>query len=181
MTTQGTTPTTATPVSGSAGFDTPSTPDTPSTVKESQGAGTRHNLTFDPGPWLASSPDLQWDPARYIVGKPGTSRPGQSSRLSRLGTAASSRAYSLVPLAAMAPAVGVRPPGLGNLTTIIGWVTFLAGLACLVAFVAAMGKGGISALKHGQFEGGAPAAIALVCGVALTATGALFGAIGITT
>ncbi len=174
MTTQGTTPTTATPVSESTGFPTPDTPHTPDTVKESQGAGTRHNLTFDPGPWLASSPGLRWDPSSYVSGKPGK---GKSSLLSRLRN----EAYSLVPVGAMIPAVGVRPPGLGNLTTIIGWVTFLAGLACLVAFVAAMGKGGISALKHGQFEGGAPAAIALVCGVALTATGALFGAIGITT
>lgn len=170
MTSQSTSPTTLTPFSGYVGFDTPAT------EQESDVAGMSDSMTFDPWAWVASSTAFRCNPADYILGQPG-----KSSLLSRLRKAASSRAYSLVPLGAMAPAVGVRPPGLGNLTTIIGWVTFLAGLACLVAFVAAMGKGGIAALKHGQFEGGAPAAIALVCGVALTAAGALFGAIGITT
>lgn len=78
------------------------------------------------------------------------------------------------------PAVGVRPPGMGNLTTIVGWVTFLAGVALIAAFCAAMGKAGFSALRHGQFEGGAGAALTLVAGVGLTAAGAIFGALGIT-
>lgn len=82
--------------------------------------------------------------------------------------------------AAAVPAVGIRPPGTGNLTTIVGWVTFLAGLALIAAFCAAMGKAGLSALRHGQFEGGAGAALTLVAGVFLTASSAIFAALGIT-
>lgn len=82
---------------------------------------------------------------------------------------------------AAVPAVGVRPPGTGNLTTIVGWVTFLAGVALIVAFCASMGKSGLSALRHGQFEGGSGAVIALVAGVFLSASGAIFGVLGITT
>lgn len=87
---------------------------------------------------------------------------------------------TLSALAVAVPAVGVRPPGTGNLTTIVGWVTFIAGVALIAAFCAAMGKAGLSALRHGQFEGGAGAALTLVAGVFLTAAGAIFGALGIT-
>ncbi len=88
---------------------------------------------------------------------------------------------ALAARAAAAPAVGTAPPGTGQLATIIAWVTFLAGIALIAAFVVSMGKAGLSALRHGQFEGGSGAAITLVAGVFLTASGAIFGALGITT
>jgi len=80
---------------------------------------------------------------------------------------------------AVVPAVGTAPPGTGQLATIVAWVTFLAGVCLIGAFVASMGKAGLSALRHGQFEGGAGAALTLVAGVFLTAAGAIFGALGI--
>jgi len=77
------------------------------------------------------------------------------------------------------PAAGTLPPGTGNLALILGWATGLVGLALLGGFTAAMGKTGLGALRHGQFEGGMGAVVCLVCGVLLTATGAIFGALGI--
>lgn len=82
-------------------------------------------------------------------------------------------------LALVAPAIGQAPPGVGDLTTILGWVSFLVGMALMAAFCISMGKAGFSALRHGQFEGGAGAAITLVAGVFLAASGAIFGALGI--
>lgn len=88
--------------------------------------------------------------------------------------------HNIAQVAALMPAVGSAPPGTGNLQLIIGWVAFLMGAALLGGFMAAMGKSGLSALRHGQFEGGAAAVGCLVCGVFLTAAGAIFGALGIT-
>lgn len=76
-------------------------------------------------------------------------------------------------------AVGSAPPGTEQIATVIGWASFLAGVACIGAFIAAMGKGGIGALRHGQFEGGAGAVIALICGIFLTAAPAIFAVFGI--
>lgn len=90
------------------------------------------------------------------------------------------RTASSTVMEAAAPAVGSAPPGTGQLATIVAWVSFLAGVALIGAFVAAMGKAGFSALRHGQFEGGAGAVMCLVAGVFLTASGAIFGALGIT-
>jgi hypothetical protein len=83
-------------------------------------------------------------------------------------------------LAGYLPLVGTRPPGIGQLTTIVGWVTFLVGVALIVAFIVSLGRGGFSALRHGQYEGGTGPLVALICGVFLSASGALFGALGIT-
>lgn len=84
-------------------------------------------------------------------------------------------------LGAMAPAVGTAPPGTGQLATIVAWVTFLAGICLIAAFIASMGKAGLSALRHGQFEGGAGAAMTLVAGVFLAAAGPIFAVLGIGT
>lgn len=84
-------------------------------------------------------------------------------------------------LVAAAPAIGQAPPGTSNLITILGWVSFLVGLALMGAFAVSMGKAGFSALRHGQFEGGSGAVICLVAGVFLAASGAIFGALGIGT
>ncbi len=84
-------------------------------------------------------------------------------------------------ISAAAPAVGSAPPGTTNLATIVSWVAFLVGVALIGAFMAMMGKAGMSALRHGQFEGGAGAAMCLVAGVFLTAAGPIFAALGIAT
>lgn len=73
----------------------------------------------------------------------------------------------------------VLPPGMGKLSLITAWVTGLVGLGLFIAFCLAMGKTGFAALRHGQFEGGAGAAITLVCAVGLGAASAIFGALGI--
>lgn len=83
-------------------------------------------------------------------------------------------------LVSIVPAVGTAPPGTGQLTVIIAWVSFLVGVALLGGFCASMGKSGLSAIRHGQFEGGMGAVACLVCGVFLTAAGPIFGALGIT-
>lgn len=77
------------------------------------------------------------------------------------------------------PAAGTLPPGTHNLTLILGWATGLAGLALLAGFTISMGKTGLTALRHGSFEGGMGAVVCLVCGVMLTASGAIFGALGL--
>lgn len=77
-------------------------------------------------------------------------------------------------------AVGTRPPGTGKLTTILGWVSFLVGVALIGAFFAGTGKAGMSALRHGQVDGAMGPVIALIAGVFLTAGSALFGVLGIT-
>lgn len=77
-------------------------------------------------------------------------------------------------------AVGTRPPGTQQLTTILGWGAFLIGVGLIGAFYAATGKAGFSALRHGQVDGAMGPIITLVCGVFLTAGGALFGVLGIT-
>lgn len=74
----------------------------------------------------------------------------------------------------------ILPPGMGQLTTIVAWVTGLSGLALLVGWILAVGSTGISALRRGHLEGGTAAAICLVCAVALGATSAIFAALGIT-
>lgn len=76
-------------------------------------------------------------------------------------------------------AAGSLPPGMGQLTTLISWATGLAGVACLAGFVLAMGKTGLQALAHGQFQGGMGAVICLVCAVGLGASSAIFAALGI--
>ena len=88
-----------------------------------------------------------------------------------------SNAVSAVP--AVAPAIGTAPPGMGQITTILGWVAFFVGVALIGAFMVSLGGTGMKALRHGQFEGGMGAVVCLVCGVALGATGAIFGALGI--
>lgn len=77
-------------------------------------------------------------------------------------------------------AVGTRPPGTQKLTTILGWVAFLCGVALIGGFYASTGKAGVSAIRHGQVDGAMGPVIALVAGVFLTAGGALFGVLGIT-
>lgn len=73
----------------------------------------------------------------------------------------------------------VMPPGMDKLTLIGAWVTGLVGFGLFIAFCLAMGKTGFAALRHGQFEGGAGAAITLVCAVGLGAASAIFAALGI--
>lgn len=73
------------------------------------------------------------------------------------------------------------PPGTEKLALLVTWTTGLVGLALFVAFLAMMGKTGLSALRHGQFEGGMGAVIVLVCSVFLGAASAIFGALGIAT
>lgn len=76
-------------------------------------------------------------------------------------------------------AVGTRPPGTDKLTTILNWVAFLVGVALIGGFFAATGKAGVSAIRHGQMEGGMGPVVALVAGVFLTAGSALFAVLGI--
>lgn len=73
----------------------------------------------------------------------------------------------------------VLPPGTGQLTTIIAWVTGLAGFGLILAWIASVGKTGIEALGHGQLTGGKAMIVCLICGVMLGATGVIFGALGI--
>lgn len=73
----------------------------------------------------------------------------------------------------------VLPPGTEKLTMLVTWATGLVGLALFVAFLLMMGKTGLSALRHGHFEGGMGAVIVLVCAVFLGAASAIFGALGI--
>lgn len=71
------------------------------------------------------------------------------------------------------------PPGTQKLSLLVTWITGLVGLALFVAFCLMMGKTGLAALRHGNFEGGMGAAIVLVCAVFLGAASAIFGALGI--
>ncbi|GAB2864574.1 hypothetical protein [Nocardioides pacificus] len=71
------------------------------------------------------------------------------------------------------------PPGTEKLALLVGWTTSLVGVALFIAFCVMMGKTGLSALRHGQFEGGMGAAVVLVAAVFLGAAGAIFGALGI--
>ena len=73
----------------------------------------------------------------------------------------------------------VLPPGTEKLTTLVGWTSGLVGLALFVAFLLIMGKTGLSALRHGQFEGGMGAVVVLVFAVFLGAASAIFTALGI--
>lgn len=73
------------------------------------------------------------------------------------------------------------PPGTEKLATLVTWTTGLVGLALFVAFLLMMGKTGLSALRHGHFEGGMGAVVVLVCAVFLGAASAIFGALGIAT
>lgn len=71
------------------------------------------------------------------------------------------------------------PPGTQKLSLLGTWVTGLVGFALFVAFCLMMGKTGLSALRHGHFEGGMGAAVVLVAAVFLGAASAIFGALGI--
>lgn len=71
------------------------------------------------------------------------------------------------------------PPGTENLTLLVTWVTGLVGLGLFIAFIMMMGKTGLAAIRHGQFEGGMGAAIVLVCAVFLGAASAIFATLGI--
>ncbi len=73
------------------------------------------------------------------------------------------------------------PPGMGGLTTIAAWVTGLSGFVLFLAFLGSMGKTGVKALAHGQFEGGTSQLVILFCAVGLGAAAAIFGALGLTT
>lgn len=75
----------------------------------------------------------------------------------------------------------VLPPGTEKLATLVSWTTGLVGLALFIAFLLVMGKTGLSALRHGQFEGGMGAVVVLVCAVFLGAASAIFTALGIAT
>ena len=79
---------------------------------------------------------------------------------------------------AIAPAVGSLPPGTENLAVIIGWTIGLVGVALFAGFAVSLGKSGLGALAHGQFTGGMGSAICLVCAVMLSASGAIFAALG---
>lgn len=82
-------------------------------------------------------------------------------------------------LSAAVLAAGQLPPGTGQLSTVLAWVSGLTGLALFGGFIAAMGKTGLAALRHGHFEGGAGAVICLVCAVLLGAATAIFAALGV--
>jgi len=75
--------------------------------------------------------------------------------------------------------VGQLPPGTEQISTILAWVFGLVGLLLLGGFAAAMGKTGLAALRHGQFEGGMGAVACLVCAVMLGAASAIFATLGI--
>lgn len=83
----------------------------------------------------------------------------------------------LLDVATVAPMV--LPPGTDKLSLLVSWAAGLVGLALFVAFLLVMGKTGLSALRHGQFEGGMGAVVILVCAVMLGAASAIFAALGI--
>ena len=76
-------------------------------------------------------------------------------------------------------AAGQLPPGTGQLSIILAWVTGICGLLLMGGFVASMGKTGMASLRHGSFEGGMGAVVCLVCAVFLGAASAIFAALGI--
>lgn len=73
----------------------------------------------------------------------------------------------------------VLPPGTEKITMLVSWISGLVGLALFVAFLLMMGKTGLSALRHGHFEGGMGAAVVLIAAVFLGAAVPIFGALGI--
>lgn len=95
------------------------------------------------------------------------------------GTAA--RVSGLGAVGALVPSVGSAPPGLGQLATVVSWVTWGVGLALFVGFLVALGKAGLGALRHGHYEGSMAATVCLVCACVLGAAGTIFSVFGVTT
>lgn len=77
---------------------------------------------------------------------------------------------------ALPPITPTAPPGMDWLTKVIGWIAFVAGLACAVGFIIGATRLAISA-RGGEYEGGKGMIAALIAFGLIGAVSTIFGAV----